>query len=361
MDKEMNREQGNSLQAVMEKYVAEAMGDNANWLTDSLAEDLPDNSNNGAEIQSTIEQEINSFNGEMSSLNDALQAGDTRSEWLEGRLKESLSELSEKEFGETLFKVNQEFHQQNEEAIVTIEGGSFKELQKEEASGEYDWTNEESRGLIRQLTDEISVGSLAGAAAGKGYAMAEGCDAIGEAIAGLADAIRNGDDAEIKKAVSAALVVGAQKGYLPFLDKETPVSTLTDIASGGVEQAKVMLQYAEGDIGGEQALDKIGDIATVQVSRGFAHVGEKYGRKIGQLIGMRMGYVIPFLRREIIEVSAFVGATVGKLAGPTIGKAVCKAAKKIKEVAKPMLQKAWDTIKNVGRSMYEGVKNFLFG
>ena len=99
MEKELNREQGNLLQAVMEKYVAGAMGDNANWLTDSLAEDLPENSNNGAEIQSAIEQEINSFNGEMSSLSDALQAGDTRAEWLEGRLKEFLSELSEKEFG----------------------------------------------------------------------------------------------------------------------------------------------------------------------------------------------------------------------------------------------------------------------
>lgn len=354
MEKELNLRQGKLLQSVVEKYVAGAMGENANWLADSLAEDLPETgSGNQEEIKSIIEQEINSFDGEMSSLNEAMQDGDTKAEWLEGRLQESLSELSEKEFGDTLFKANQEFHQQNEEAIVTIEGGSFKELQNEEASGEYEWTNEESRGLIRQLTDEISVGSLAGVVAGKGFAMAEKCGAISENVAGLADAIRNGDDTEVKKAVSAALVVGAQKGYLPFFDKETPVSTLTDIASGGVEQAKVMLQYADGDISGAQALDMAENIATVQVSRGFANAGEKFGRQIGQKIGMAMAAYVPFLAPVTITVGTFVGAAVGKLAGSTIGSTICKAAKHIKEVAKPVLQKAWDTVKNVGQKLFE--------
>lgn len=360
MKKEMNQEQGNLLQSVVEKYITGAMGDNSNWLEDSLASDLSDTSNeNRDDIKTAIEKEINSFNGEMSSLNESIQAGDTKAEWLEERLKESLPELSENEFGETLFKANQEIHKQNEEAIVTIEGGTFEELQQEEATVEHSWTHEESRSMIRQLTDEISVGSLAGMVSGKGIELAEECGAIGETVAGLADSIRNGDDVEVKKAVSAALVVGAQKGYLPFFDKETPVSTLTDIASGGVEQARVMLQYADGDISGSQAMDMMGNIATVQVSRGFSNAGEKLGRQIGQKIGMAMATYVPFLAPITITVGTFVGAAIGKLAGSSIGSAICKAAKRIKEVAKPVLQKAWSTVKSVGRSLFEGVKNFF--
>ena len=131
------------------------------------------------------------------------------------------------------------------------------------------------------------------------------------------------------------------------------------MASGGIESARLMLQYADGDISGAEVLDRTELIVTVQVSQCLSIAGEKLGRSIGAKIGLAVGTFVPFLAPVAVTVGGFVGGMVGKLAGSKIGQAIGKAARKVAEAAKPIVKKAWETVKNVGRSIVSGVKSFL--
>ena len=134
---------------------------------------------------------------------------------------------------------------------------------------------------------------------------------------------------------------------------------LTALASSSIESARLMLQYADGDISGAEVLDRTEQIVTVQVSQGLSIAGEKSGRSIGAKIGLAVSTFVPFLAPVAVTVGGFVGGMVGKLAGSKIGQAIGKAARKVAEVAKPVVKKAWETVKNVGRSIVSGVKSFL--
>ena len=175
----------------------------------------------------------------------------------------------------------------------------------------------------------------------------------------MADALRSGDDQGVKEAASAALKTGIEKGYIPILPKSTPTSVVSGIACFGVEQAKVMVKFADGEISSGQALSLMGRVATVNAANVFTHFGEKIGQQVGQKIGLAVGAIVPVLAPIGAAVGSFVGATVGRMAGSAIGKAVTKAAKKLAEAAKPVLKRAWEGIKSVGRTIAGGIKSLF--
>lgn len=354
------------LQPIMENFMAGCDGGEENWLANKLAQSLPEESeDNRKQIINEIEAGVSKFDTSLASLQEAIDAGDTKEEWLEENLRQSLNELSEKEYGTTLFAANKALHTVNENTMATIDGTPVPASLEESPTEEYDWSEEENRALTKHLGQEIQIGALAGQVVNAGFAIAEKTP-LGGKIAELknvAEALRSGDDGEIKKAASAALVVGVQKGIVP-LPKTTPVGTITALASGGIESAKVMLQYADGEISGQEVLERTEQIVTVQVSQGLGLAGEKLGRSIGAKIGLAVGSFVPFLAPVAVTVGGFVGGMVGKLAGSKIGQAIGKAARKVAEVAKPVVKKVWNTVKNVGRTIMSGVKSFvswLFG
>ena len=346
---------------IMEDFLVDCDGGGENWLANRLAKALPEeNAERHQQIITEIEAGVDKFTNNMASLQEALAAGDTKEDWLADNLRQSLKELSEQEYGTTLFTTTKVLHQENEGMMATIDGTPAPAAIEEVPITDYDWSTEESNALARHLGQEIKIGALAGQVVNAGFAIAEKTplnNKLGE-LKNVADALRTGDDGEIKKAASAALVVGVQKGIVP-LPKSTPVGTLTALASGGIESARLMMQYADGDISGAEVLDRTEQIVTVQVSQGLSIAGEKLGRSIGAKIGLAVGTFIPFLAPVAVTVGGFVGGMVGKLAGSKIGQSIGKAARKVAEVAKPVVKKAWETVKNVGRSIVSGVKSFL--
>lgn len=354
-------ENAKELQPLMEDFMTGCDAGGENWLSDRLAKALPEESDDQRQqLMDEIEAGVSRFDNNLASLQDALAAGDTKEEWLADNLRQSLNELSEQEYGTTLFTAAKALHAENEKTMATIDGTAVPATLEEAPAEEYDWSAEESKALANQLGQEIKIGALAGQVLNAGFAMAEKTtfgEHIGE-LKNVAAALRSGDDGELKKAASAALVVGVQKGIVP-LPKATPVGTITALASGGIESAKVMLAYADGDISGQEVLDRTEQIVTVQVSQGLGIAGEKLGRSIGAKIGLAIGTFVPFLAPVAVTVGGFVGGAVGKLAGSKIGQAIGKAARRVAEVAKPVIKKAWETVKNVGRSLMNSIKSFL--
>ena len=62
---------------------------------------------------------------------------------------------------------------------------------------------------------------------------------------------------------------------------------------------------------------------------------------------------------EHMSIRVLDAATVGRIAGSTIGKAVTKAAKKVAEIAKPVLKRAWEGIKSAGRTLMRRIKSLF--
>lgn len=362
MEKEVfTAENAKKLQPIMEDFMASCDKGEENWLADRLEKSLPEESTeNRQQIIHEIEAGINTFDANLTSLQGAIAAGDTKEEWLAETLRQNLPELTEQEYGNTLFQTAKALHLENEQTMSTIDGTPVPATFEEGPMEEYDWSAEENKALTRQLNQEIKIGALAGQVVNAGFAMAEKTP-LGEKISELkniATALRSGDDGEVKKAASAALVTGVQKGIVP-LPKSTPVGAITALACGGVESAKLMLAYADGELSGQQVLDRTEQIVTVQVSQGLSIAGEKLGRSIGTKIGLAVGTFVPFLAPVAVTVGGFVGGMIGRLAGSKIGQAIGKAARKVAEIAKPVVQKVWNTVKNVGRSIVNGVKSFL--
>jgi phage-related protein len=138
---------------------------------------------------------------------------------------------------------------------------------------------------------------------------------------------------------------------------------VSGVACYGVEQAKIMLQYAEGDISGQKALELSGRTAIAVIAhpltKKFEAIGARLGQKAGMAVGAMVSTVLPVLAPVATAVGGFIGGVVGKVAGSAIGQTIRRGAEKIVEVAKPVLKAAWEGVKNVGRSIVSGVKNFF--
>ena len=334
----------------------------SSWLDEHLQEELPEKSSEEiAAMRQEIQKTVAVWDKNIQSITEACAQGQTKEEWLEGKLSEAAIGVNVQDYGDYLAVTDAAIHQANQEAIQNIDNMNFNPSREDELSEGQEWNTSATHELAIQLGKELDISNLASTVMGTGWKLAEQLpfgDKLTE-IKEVGDALRSGDDQGIKEAASAALTTGVEKGYIPFLPKGTPTSVVSGLACFGVEQAKVVLKFADGDISSGQALNLMGRVTMVNAANIFSNIGEKIGRQVGQKIGMAVAAVIPVLAPVGMAVGTFVGATVGRIGGSMIGKAVTKAAKKLAEAAKPVLKRAWEGIKSVGRSIMNGIKNLF--
>ena len=342
----------------MRAYEESEQDDESAWLDAPLKEELPERSEEEIQtIRKEIRTSVAAWDADMASIHEACAEGKSKEEWLEGKLQESTIGVNVSDYGTYLAEANTELHQANQEAIE----GTREQPSDFEENGEQKWDAANTHELALQLGKEVEVSSLASTVLRTGWKMAENIP-LRETFQNLkkvGDALRSGEDQGVKEAASAALRAGIEKGYIPFLPKSTPTAIVSGLACAGVEQAKIAMQFADGDISGGQALNLMGRVATVQASNVCGHLGEQLGKKAGQALGMMVGSVMPVLMPVGMAVGNFVGGVVGRIGGSAIGKAIGKAVHKIAEVAKPVLKRAWEGVKSVGRSIVNGVKNLF--
>ena len=356
------------LQPVIERFMGayaekpEEVTD-ASWLDEHLRAELPDKTDEEIQsIREDIKRSVTVWDENMQSLNDALSQGQTKEEWLEGKMQETTVGVNVADYGKCLALTQAGLHEENQKALNQIEGGSAEWGDVvEDVPEEQEWNASNTHALAVQIGKEVEVSNLAGTVLSTGWKLAEQLpisDKLGN-LKQVGDALRSGDDQGIKEAASAALKTGVEKGYIPILPKNTPTSVVSGIACFGVEQAKVMVKFADGEISSGQALNLMGRAAVVNTVNVFSYFGEKIGRQIGQKIGMAVGAIVPVLAPVGAAIGSFVGGTIGRIGGSAIGKAVTKAAKKLADAAKPVLKRAWEGVKSVGRTIMSGIKSLF--
>ena len=121
--------------------------------------------------------------------------------------------------------------------------------------------------------------------------------------------MKSGTTQGIKTATAGALKVVAEKGFLPILNKATPMIVIATLSVIVIESFKIVLQREKGKINSLEAADKIGRVATAAIfSVGFAYAG--------RIAGIAAFSVIPLAGPVI---GGIVGSLLGELTGSLIG------------------------------------------
>ena len=252
-----------------------------------------------------------------------------------------------------------------------------KEMQEEIQNGElpeFDWDNYSVKDLAAQAGKQAGVACLQGAVMGVGFDMAhklfngEEIDAEEEVVV----ALESGVDFGVKTATASALKIGSEKGILKFIPKGTPAATIANIAFVGIEDVKILLKVAAGDLTPREGMEKMAD-ATASIVGGLAAMepaaaaGSALGAKAGLAIGAAFGPAGVAVGLTVGPViGGFIGGTLGFMAGSAVGQAVCNAAKKVAKVAVNVVKIEWNKIKegakkiaNNARRIFGAVKNLF--
>lgn len=258
----------------------------------------------------------------------------------------------------------------NSNEVIEIDGVSSKTLSKEAAKDlqkqaqldaeakQYNW-NDASR---MNIAKEIGKKALLGAAFSAGF---QGARILGRRVwnnlTGKENQTANEDLKEffessiksaacvgVQVAVSGALVVAVKSGWIKAL-KGTPAGQLANIAYVGLENAKCLIKFANGEMTANQTLDAMGNTTCCAVGGIYGAIqGAALGAKIGALTANPVG----------IAVGSFVGAVVGGIGGSAIAEPLYQGGKAIVKTAAKVIQSAYEGTKAVVKNVF---KTLTFG
>ncbi|MBB1126243.1 hypothetical protein [Thiospirillum jenense] len=212
---------------------------------------------------------------------------------------------------------------------------------------EYDW-NEVNR---IQVAKRIGTQALAGAAIVAGM---QGARILGRrvwnAIMGqdnpplnedmrefFTSSIKSSAHVGVQVAVSGAVVVAVKNGLLGKLLRSTPAGRIANSVYIGMENAKLLYQYAKGELSGAETLDAM---ANVSCSALAGLMGAGFGAIKGAAFGTVLGPIGSVL-------GGLIGGVVGGIAGSSIGELVYAGGKSIVKTAAHVLTGIAQGIKHV--------------
>jgi hypothetical protein len=154
--------------------------------------------------------------------------------------------------------------------------------------------------------------------------------------------IKSGLFTGIQVAIAGAVVVAVKNGWLGKALKKTPAGYIAAAVQVGIENAKILYQFAKGQISVEEALNAMGKVTiSTVVSLGAAGLGATQGAAIGAILG---------------PIGAIIGGIIG---GVVIGLLGSIAGDYIFEGAKTLAKAAKKWVKNIIQSASAVVSNTL--
>ncbi|MDP3839926.1 MAG: glycine zipper domain-containing protein, partial [Methylococcales bacterium] len=162
--------------------------------------------------------------------------------------------------------------------------------------------------------------------------------------------IKNAACVGVQVAVSGALVVAVKSGWIKVL-QNTPAGQLANIAYIGLENAKCLIKFANGELTADETLDAMGNTTCCAV-------GGIYGALQGAALGAEIGALT--LNPIGIAIGSFIGAVVGGIAGSAIAEPLYQGGKAIVKTAAKVIQSAYEGTKAMAKNVFNTVTFGLF-
>ena len=271
--KESKREaEKRMINEVFERFINSYSGRDINaefpgWLTERLQQEIPEMSADACEkLSREIMEAVASYDQQFSELNKAVEAGQSKVEWLAEKLSESYAGMQPSEAGRKLSQIEHDMLIGSHELMPDIEiipAGALPVFNTETVG----WNQYSLKQKAYDIGQQAAASGLSVAAAiiKENLENSEETnvnDLIGQA---LQTSIQTASG-EIKAVVAGAIKTAAKKGLTGLLPIDTPVSSVGTMACVAVESADAMLGVAKGNKTMTQALDQTGRACVAAIS-----------------------------------------------------------------------------------------------
>ena len=134
----------------------------SSWLDEHIQAELPEKSTEEiAVIRQEIHKTVATWEENMQSIDEACSQGQTKEEWLEGKLSETAVGVNVADYGNYLAVADTALHQANQETIQSIDGIHVAPSDIEELPESQEWNSNATHELAIQLGKELDISNLA--------------------------------------------------------------------------------------------------------------------------------------------------------------------------------------------------------
>lgn len=204
-----------------------------------------------------------------------------------------------------------------------------------------DWNTFKTKDLAIQIGRNAGMVGLQAAAITAGFSLVE--QAVrGEGIdieETVELALRTGLDAGIKAAITGAVKVGVEKGVIGIIPQGTPAAVIANIVCVCIENVKILVKVASGELTMSQAIDRMGRTSVAMV---FGLGWSSIGASIGPVVFAWIPVVGPVI-------GGLIGGIVGYMAGERFGGLVYEGLKAVARGVINTCRSSWNTIRSIER------------
>lgn len=200
---------------------------------------------------------VASYDKTLCELNAAIDAGQSKEEWLAERLAKVYEDMPPEAAGEVLQGMETELLSSNMQLMSEIDPAQVSGLAVAETEA-VNWNTYSLKAKVYDIGRQVNALMLSGAASALGQ-WAQG-DEVDFNVA-ISDAIRSGmrsSSGEVKAMVAGAVHVSAEKGLTALLPSDTSIEVIGDLAGAAVEGAEALCDAANGNITLTEAMDRTG-------------------------------------------------------------------------------------------------------
>jgi hypothetical protein len=310
--------------------------DFSNWLAERLQSEMPSMPEDASRrLSGEIIEAVAEYDRTLSDLDEAVDSGRSKEEWLAERMLEAGTGMPLSEAGGVLRQINNDLNASN--TLLMQEIGDASEGGAIVVDAELvEWNEYSVKSKALEIGRQALMSGL-GAAAMTVKANMESGD-ISDISGTVGRALRDGVEAasgEVKAVVAGAIKTAAEKGLTDMLPADTPVETICDMAGAAVESASALFDAATGKSTMTEALDKAGRASIAAVCRFGAETLK------GSLAA------IPVVGPLVVR---FAGGLLDHMESP-------KFSENVYTVVREAAVATWEGIKQTGRSIWNELKN----
>lgn len=227
------------------------------WLANKLCQELGLEPEAGARLADDIIGAVADYDQTLHALNQAIEAGQSKEEWLSEQLEAVYQDMPLDAAGKALQRMETGLAVSNTQLIGEIDGSAVTELPVAEAEP-VEWNKYSVKAKANRIGQQINSMVLCAAANALDKKVNGEQATINDVVT---DAFQTGlkaSPSEVKAVVAGAVRASAEKGLMDALPPDTPIEVIGDFAGAAVEGAEALCDAANGEITITEAMDKVG-------------------------------------------------------------------------------------------------------
>lgn len=231
----------------------------SSWLSERLCQELPDlTPEASAKLTAEIMAAVAGYDRTLQDLNSAIDAGQSKEEWLSEQLEAVYRDMPMDAAGDALQRMETGLVAANRQLMGELGQTEAEELTAGGAES-VEWNRYSVKAMAHNIGRQTNMLVLSAAANAMTRKLQDG--ESGGISAVISDALQGdlqSDPGEVKAVVSGAVRAAAERGLTDMLPQDTSVDVIGGFSGAAVEGAMALCDAANGTISMIEAMDRTG-------------------------------------------------------------------------------------------------------